>query len=106
MAGSRDDVTITYVTTPAQEPVGADEALVRSHASELARLAAEHGIGDLRFASPGRLVGHVADDRDMFDVAAFTAAAERLLGTSVLLLSDTVLRNAHVSADLAHARAL
>ena len=94
------------MTTPAQEPAGADEALIRSHAPELAQLAAEHGISRLRFASTGRLLGHVADGRDLFDVAAFDLAAERLLGTSVLLLSDTVLRKPNVSADLVHARAL
>ena len=97
---------MTSMTTPAQEPAGADEALVQSHAAELAQLAADHGISDLQFASTGRLIGHIADDRDMFDVAAFDVAAERLLGTSVLLLSDTVLSKPNVSADLVHARAL
>ena len=48
---------MTSMTTPAQEPAGADEALVRSHAPELAQLAAEHGISDMRFASTGRLIG-------------------------------------------------
>ncbi len=35
---------------------------------------------DLRFACTGRLVGHVAEDRDALDVADFELAAVRLLG--------------------------
>ena len=68
---------MTSMTTRAHESAGADEALVRSHGPELALLAAEHGISDLRFASTGRLIGHVADDRDMFDVAALWQAGFR-----------------------------
>jgi hypothetical protein len=35
--------------------------------------SARHGITDLAYASPGRLRGHVADDRDLFDVFEFQA---------------------------------
>ncbi len=91
---------------PAAEPAGADEGLVRAHAGELAVLGATHGVHDLRFASTGRLVGRVDLDRDAFDMAAFAAAAERLLQAPVVLLSDAVLTKQNVSADLVHARAL
>ncbi|MGH3772156.1 MAG: NACHT domain-containing protein, partial [Pseudonocardiaceae bacterium] len=53
---------------------------MRARARELRTLAADYGITDLRFASIGRLVGHVAQDRDSVDVADFDLAAIRLLG--------------------------
>ncbi|MGY1709154.1 hypothetical protein ACI8AC_06540 [Geodermatophilus sp. SYSU D00758] len=92
--------------TPAPEPVGADEQLVRAHAQELVALAAEHGIHDLRFASPGRLLGRVDPDRDALDMAEFAVAAGHLLGAEVSLLSDAVLSKPNVSADLLNARSL
>jgi len=98
--------TMTFMSTPAAEPPGADEDLVRAHASELVALAAEHGIDQLRFASTGRLLGRVDSDRDALDMATFAAAAERLLGAPVQLLSDAVLTKPNVSADLERARAL
>ena len=85
---------------------GASEAIVRQHAAELARLAARHGIHNLRFASVGRLLGQVDDDRDLLDMAAFAAAAQDLLGAPVSILSDAVLRKPNVSEDLVHATAL
>ncbi|MBC9957304.1 hypothetical protein [Yimella sp. cx-51] len=78
----------------------ADEAMVRSHGDELRALAARYGISELRFASPGRLVGHVADDRDALDTAAFEIAARALLGAEIGLYSDRVLDKPHVSPDL------
>jgi hypothetical protein len=51
---------------PAHVPP-ASEQQVRSHAAELVGLVGRHGIIALAFASPGRLRGHVADDRDLFD---------------------------------------
>ena len=92
--------------TPALEPAAADEALVRTHARELVALAAEHGIHDLRFASPGRLLGRVDPDRDALDMAEFAVAAGHVLGAEVSLLSDAVLSKPDVSADLLNARAL
>lgn len=82
------------------------EAAVRAHTRELHVLAAEYGIASLRFASPGRLVGSVAADRDAFDVADFELAAVRLLGAEVRLYSDRVLTKPNVSPDLIGARAL
>jgi hypothetical protein len=75
-------------------------------AAELIELAARHGITGLAFASPGRLRGHVADDRDLFDVFEFQRAATGLLGTEVTLYSDGALRNEHVSPDLVTATPL
>jgi hypothetical protein len=79
---------------------------VRTHADQLRALAARHGITGLRFASPGRLVGHLAEDRDAFDVADFELAVIDLLGTEVRLYSDRVLGKRNVSPDLAAARPL
>jgi hypothetical protein len=56
----------------------ADRALVVAHADELRRLAADHGITALRFASPGRLVGHIAAELDFLDVVDFDLAARDL----------------------------
>ena len=79
---------------------------MRSHATQLVRLAARHGITHLAFASPGRLRGHVAGNRDLFDMFEFQRAATDLLGAEVTLYSDGALRNDHVSPDLATATAL
>jgi hypothetical protein len=79
---------------------------VAAHADELRRLAAQYGITALRFASPGRLVGHVADDRDFLDVVDFDVAARELLGAQVSLFSDAVLTKANVSPDLVAAEPL
>lgn len=68
--------------------------------------AARHGITDLAFASPGRLHGHVAADRDLFDMLEFQRAATGLRGAEVTLHSDGALRNEHVSPDLATATPL
>jgi len=84
----------------------ATEEWVRSHAARLVELAAEHGISDLAFASPGRLRGHVGDDRDLFDMFEFQRAATDLLGAEVVLLSDGALGNEHVSPDLVTASPL
>lgn len=61
--------------------------MVRAHLAELRTLATGYGIEDLRLASAGRLVGHVADDRDLFDAFAFQRGAQRLLGADVELFS-------------------
>jgi hypothetical protein len=84
----------------------ATEQQVRSHAAEMVQIAAQHGITDLAFASPGRLRGHVADDRDLFDMFEFQRAATDLLGAEVTLYSDGALRNEFVSPDLAAATPL
>ena len=79
---------------------------MRSHAARLVELAARHGITDLAFASPGRLRGHVADDRDLFDMFEFQRAATDVLGAEITLYSDGALPNEHVSPDLAAATPL
>lgn len=93
----------SYAAEPTLLPP-ADEAAVRSRGEELRALAAHHGISELRFASPGRLVGHVAEDRDALDTADFEIAARALLGAEVGLFSDRVLGKPHVSPDLIAAR--
>lgn len=96
------------MSNPAVEPSlpPVDETAVRAHAHQLRALAADYGITDLRFASTGRLVGHVAEDRDALDVADFELAAVRLLGAEVRLYSDRVLAKRNVSPDLVAARPL
>ena len=66
----------------------ATEQQVRSHGAQLVELAAQHGITDLAFASPGRLRGHVADDRDLFDMFEFQRAATSLLGAEITVYSE------------------
>jgi hypothetical protein len=61
---------------------------VRSHAAERVLLAARYGITAMAFASPGRLRGHVAGDRDLFDVFEFQRAAADLPGAEVTVYSD------------------
>lgn len=97
---------MTSMSSPAAGRAGASEDTVRAHAAQLRALAATHGIHDLRFASPGRLVGRVDPDRDALDMAEFAAAAEQLLGAEVSLLSAAVLDKPNVSTDLLHARAV
>lgn len=96
------------MSSAAVEPLlpPADKAVLRAHADELRALAARYGISDLRFASPGKLVGHVAEDRDGFDVADFEVAAVELLGAELRLYSDRVLDKRNVSRDLVAARPL
>ena len=79
---------------------------MRSKAAQLVKLAARHGITGLAFASPGRLRGHVADDRDLFDMFEFQREATRLIGAEVARYSDGALANEHVSPDLVTATPL
>jgi hypothetical protein len=98
-----------HVSQPLAEPPHlppATEQQVRSHAAQLVDLAARHGITRLAYASPGRLRGHLADDRDLFDMFEFQRAATDLLGAEITLYSDGALRNDHVSPDLATATPL
>ena len=100
---------LTLVSQSLAEPLHlppATEQQVRSHGAQLVELAARHGITDLAFAFPGRLRGHVADDRDLFDMFEFQRAATSLLGAEITVYSDGALRNDHVSTDLAAATPL
>jgi hypothetical protein len=97
------------VSQPHAEPPHlppATEQQVRSRAADLVSLAARHGITHLAFASPGRLRGHIAGDRDLFDMFEFQRAATDLIGAEVSVYSDGALRNEHVSTDLAAATPL
>lgn len=89
---------------PAPPPL--DEQTARTNADALHRVASEYGISALRFASPGRLVGHLDDDRDMGDMADFQIAVEDLLGRHADFFTDRVLSNSNVSPDLVAARPL
>jgi hypothetical protein len=108
-AGIADGRYTGAVSQPLAEPPHlppATEQQVRSHAVQLVTLAARHGITHLAYASPGRLRGHIADDRDLFDMFEFQRAATTLLGADIALYSDGALGNDHVSPDLAAATAL
>ncbi|HYZ52899.1 MAG TPA: hypothetical protein VE733_05225 [Streptosporangiaceae bacterium] len=97
------------MSQPLAEPAHlppATEQQVHSRAAELVDLAARYGITGLAFASPGRLRGHIAEDRDLFDMFEFQRAATDLLGAEVTLYSDGALRNEHVSSDLVTATPL
>lgn len=78
----------------------ATETVLRSNAVALQSLAAQHGISQLRVAGPGRLVGHIGEARDLFDIAAFETAAQELVGAEVELYSDGVLERDNVSPEL------
>lgn len=82
-----------------------DEAMARKHALELRTLAAEHGISNLRFASPGRLVGTAGDD-DEYEPEDFELAVINRLHVDVMLIADRVLSNPGVSPDLLTATSL
>jgi hypothetical protein len=96
------------VTSLASEPSRppASEVAVRAHAEQLQALAARHRISNIRFASPGRLLGHFAENRAPFDVIDFEIEAMKLLGAEVTMFSDQVLGNRNVSPDLVAARPL
>ena len=84
----------------------ASEALVSTHAKRFAELGERSGITQLRFAAEGRLVGRVAEDRDMFDVVDFQLAVAQEFGVKITLVSDAVLGRERVSPDLVNARPL
>jgi hypothetical protein len=106
MGGSRytDSVSQPLAEPPHLPP--ATEQQVRTHAAQLIGLAARHGITSLAFASPGRLRGRIAGDRDLSGMFEFQRAATALLGAEITLYSDGALRNDHVSPDLAAAAPL
>lgn len=103
-----DRTTLIPVTSPSERQSRApvDEATARARATELRALADDFGVTELRFASAGRLVGHVDSQKDLLDVVGFDIAASELLGVDVQLFSDSVLTKPNVSADLVAARPL
>ena len=84
----------------------ATETQVRTFAARLVELAAQHGITELAFASPGRLRGRVDADHDLFDMFEFQRDATDLLRAEVALFSEGALTNDHVSPDLRASSAL
>lgn len=98
-AGREYPWPVSNTAREGHEPA-ATEAALRSNAVALRSLAAQHGISQLRVAGPGRLVGHIGEDRDLFDVAAFETAAHELVGAEVELYSDGILDHDNVSPEL------
>lgn len=83
-----------------------DEATARANADALRRLATEYGVSDLRFAGPGRLIGHMDDDRGLGDMADLQLAIEDLLGKHADFFTDGLIGKPGVSPDLLTARPL
>lgn len=83
-----------------------DESTARANVAALHRLAAGYGISGLRFASPGRLIGHMHEDRDLTDMALFQRDVEDTLGRHVDFFTDDLIDKPGVSADLLAARPL
>ena len=92
------------VEPPALPPL--DEATARANADALHRLGAGYGVSRLRFASPGRLIGHLDEDRDLGDMADFQIAVEDLLGKHADFFTDGLIGKPGVSSDLLSARPL
>lgn len=82
-----------------REPPLLDERTARDNVDTLRRIGDQHGISALRFASPGRLVGHVDEDRDMIDIADFTLDVIEALDRYAHIYSDRVLTKPNVSPD-------
>jgi hypothetical protein len=97
-------VSQAVVEPPSLPPL--DEPTARANADALRRLAAEHGVSDLRFASPGRIIGHLADDRDLADMALFQRDIEDALGAHADFFTDGLLGKPGISEDLLAARPL
>lgn len=76
------------------------------HRDVLERLAAEHGMRNLRVSPQGRLLATLDDDRTYFDVGDFEAAAAAALGAAVEFTPDGVLRQPGHTRDLDAAVAL
>lgn len=88
--------------TPSLPPL--DEATARANANALHHLGTQFGVSDLRFASPGRLIGHMDEDRDLGDMADFQLAIEEVLGKHAHFFTDGLIGKPGVSQDLISAR--
>lgn len=97
---------MTHALAGAAQPPLLDEPTARANADTLRRIGERHGITSLRFASTGRLVGHFDEDRDMGDMADFTADVEDELCHNTYIISDRVLAKPGVSPDVAAAQPL
>ena len=97
-------VSHALVEPPALPPL--DEVTARANAESLHRLGAGYGISDLRFASPGRLIGHMDEHRDLTDMALFQRDVEDLLGKHIDFFTDGLIGKPGVSVDLLTARPL
>jgi hypothetical protein len=97
-------VSQALVEPPSLPPL--DEATARANADALHRLGAGYGVSNLRFASPGRILGHLDDDRGLADMALFQRDIEDLLGAHADFFTDGLLGKPGVSADLLAAQAL
>jgi hypothetical protein len=86
--------------------MGAGRAVLVASACNVPATGAECPDPDLAFASAGRLHGHIAEDRDLFDMFEFQRAATDLLGAMITLYSAGALHNDHVSPDLTAATPL
>ncbi|ORA41479.1 hypothetical protein BST20_05110 [Mycobacterium branderi] len=73
---------------------------VRSHAAQLRELGGRYGVTELAFASAGRLIGRIDNDRDLFDMFELQRAATDLVGGEIVLFSADALANENVSPDL------
>lgn len=89
---------------PALPPL--DEATARQNADALRRLGAEYGVSALRFASLGRIIGHLDEDRGMGDMVLFQRDIEDLLGVHADFFTDRLIGQPGVTADLLTARPL
>lgn len=67
----------------------ATPAQLRAHRAELAHLAADHGLSQLRVAPSGRLVALADEGRSYFDVVRFEQEAAQLIGAPVEVLAET-----------------
>lgn len=99
-----EGVSQALVEPPPFPPL--DETTARANAVALHRLGARHGVSELRFASLGRLIGHLDEDRGMGDMALFQRDVEDLLGAHADFFTDGLLGKPGVSADLLSARPL
>jgi hypothetical protein len=97
-------VSQALVEPPALPPL--DEATARANAAALYRLGAVYGVSNLRFASAGRLLGHLDEDRGLADMALFQRDIEDLLGVHADFFTDGLLGKPGVGADLLAARSL
>jgi hypothetical protein len=97
-------VSHALVEPPELPPL--DEATARANSAALHDLGAQYGISGLRFASPGRIIGHLETDRDLTDMVQFQQAVQDLLGVRADFFTDGLIGKPGVSADLLTAQPL